>query len=68
MLTDTEIPALLDTSSADLIADFFLPMLSHSVRYDRGVGYFSSGWLWVAASGMNKSLLFSPDAGIAQVR
>lgn len=52
MLADIEIPALLDTSSADLIADFFLPMLSNSVRYDRGVGYFSSGWLRMAASGM----------------
>lgn len=32
--------------------EFFAPALSCSVRYDRAVGYFSSGWLRVAAAGM----------------
>jgi len=45
VLTDLHFAAFLDTSSADLIADFFVPALAQSVRYDRGVGYFSSGWL-----------------------
>ena len=43
---------MLDTSSADLIADLFVPLLHESVLYDRGVGYFSSGWFRIAAEGM----------------
>ena len=43
---------MMDTSSADLVVDFFVPALSASVRYDRGVGYFSSGWVKLAAKGM----------------
>ena len=45
-------PTILDTSSADLIADFFVPALTYAVGYDRGVGYFSSGWLRITAQGM----------------
>ena len=36
----------------DLSRDFFIPMLSHAIAYDRGVGYFSSGWLKVNAQGL----------------
>jgi superfamily II DNA or RNA helicase len=43
---------LLSTSEHDLIADFFEPALSSSLRYDRGVGYFSSGWIRKAAEGL----------------
>jgi superfamily II DNA or RNA helicase len=42
----------MDTSSADLIADFFVLALGAASRYDRGVGYFSSGWMKIAAAGM----------------
>lgn len=42
----------MDTSTHDLIRDFFVPMLSNSIRYDRGVGYFSSGWLRMSGHGM----------------
>ena len=42
----------MDTSTHDLTRDFFVPMLSNSVRYDRGVGYFSSGWLRMNSRGM----------------
>ncbi len=45
-------PSTMDTSSADLVRDFFTPSLSASQRYDRGVGYFSSGWLRINAKGM----------------
>lgn len=45
-------PVTLDTSSADLIQDFFVPALARAIRYDRGVGFFSAGWLRVAAEGM----------------
>ena len=52
MLKDLKIPSVLDTSSSDLIKDLFVPLLSESVLYDRGVGYFSSGWFRIAALGM----------------
>lgn len=45
-------PVALDTSGADLSRDFFAPALSRAVRYDRAVGYFSSGWLRANAQGM----------------
>jgi len=47
-------PATLNTSSSNLIEDFFLPCLQQAVRYDRAVGFFSSGWLRIAAKGMVK--------------
>lgn len=50
--TDLHLPTFLDTSNSDLIKDFFIPVLTNSVNYDRGVGYFSSGWLRIAAHGM----------------
>jgi len=42
-LSDLNILPLMDTSTHDLSTDFFTPLLSNSIRYDRGVGYFSSG-------------------------
>lgn len=51
-LKSLDFPSVLDTSGADIIADFFVPALSASVRYDRGVGFFSAGWLQIAAEGM----------------
>src|SRR2546423_189969 len=51
-LKDLRFPLIMDTSSADLIADFFVPALGAASRYDRGVGYFSSGWMKIAAAGM----------------
>lgn len=56
-------PITIDTSSADIIADFFVPALSASVRYDRGVGYFSAGWLRLTAEGM---LVFAENGGRAR--
>jgi superfamily II DNA or RNA helicase len=53
----------LDSSSADLIADFFVPALTSAVCYDRGVGYFSSGWLRITAKGM---LAFAANGGRAR--
>lgn len=62
-LRDLETPPVLDTSSADLIVDFFIPALSHSIQYDRGVGYFSSGWLRITAKGM---VNFAANSGLAR--
>lgn len=62
-LRDLNLPGVLETSSADLIADFFLPALAASVKYDRGVGYFSSGWFRVSAKGMAQ---FAANGGRAR--
>ena len=61
--TDLQLPSCLETSSSDLIADFFTPLLSNSVKYDRGVGFFSSGWLRIAAKGMAE---FAENGGHAR--
>lgn len=63
LLTDIPFQPFLDTSSADLINDFFVPALSTSIRYDRGVGYFSSGWLRITARGM---VQFAANSGRAR--
>ena len=63
LLTELRLPSILDTSASDLIADFFVPTLSHAVRYDRGVGYFSSGWLRIAAIGL---VQFAANSGRAR--
>ena len=52
LLTELAVPSTIDTSSHNLITDFFVPALSASLNYDRGVGYFSSGWLCITAKGM----------------
>jgi len=54
LLTELHLPSILDTSSADLIRDFFIPALTGSISYDRGVGYFSSGWIRQASNGMGE--------------
>ena len=51
-LRTLDLPLLLNTSDPDLFRDFFVSALNHSLRYDRGVGYFASGWLRLAAQGI----------------
>ncbi len=46
------LPKTLDTSTADIIADFFVPLLARAIRYDRGVGFFSAARLRASAEGM----------------
>lgn len=41
-----------DTSTDEILTDFIIPALSRSDSYDRGVGYFTAGWLRLAASGL----------------
>jgi len=43
-----------NTGSHDLSGEFFVPLLSQAICYDRGVGYFSSGWLRVNAQGLSQ--------------
>jgi hypothetical protein len=41
-----------DTSTNDVVREFFIPALKASVSYDRGVGYFSSGFFRNVAAGL----------------
>ena len=61
--TSLTLPMTMDSSSSDLVAEFFTPVLAESSRYDRGVGFFSSGWLRVAAEGLLK---FAGNGGRAR--
>jgi len=63
LLTDLTAPVTIDTSVHHLMAEFFVPALTASIRYDRGVGYFSSGWLRIAAQGM---VQFAANGGRAR--
>lgn len=40
-----DIPICLNTSDNDLDKEFFIPCLKWATKYDRGVGYFTSGWI-----------------------
>jgi hypothetical protein len=51
-LSDIPLSPILDTSSGDIIRDFFNSALVASVRYARGVGFFGASWLRLAAKGM----------------
>jgi len=57
------LPTFMDTSSSNLIDDFFVPVLRLSKSYDRGVGFFSSGWFRVASKGMKA---FAENGGKAR--
>lgn len=62
-LSDIDFPPFIDTSRNDLIRDFFDPSLMASIRYDRGVGFFSAAWLRIAAKGMAE---FAANSGYAR--
>lgn len=57
------LPPVMDTSAYDLTTQFFERLLSRASRYDRGVGYFSSGWLKINARGM---VAFANNGGRAR--
>jgi len=52
MLSKLDLQEVYDSSTSDLVKDLQIPLLSNSTAYLRGVGYFSSGWLRIAASGL----------------
>lgn len=62
-LSEVKIKNIYNTSDDDFVNDFFAKALSSSITYDRGVGYFSSGWLKVNAQGMAK---FAEQGGHAR--
>ena len=62
-LKDLNFSNRLDTSSSDLTEDFFVPALSVACRYDRGVGFFSSGWIRITSKGL---IAFAANGGKAR--
>ena len=62
LLRDLDFPTTIDSSTHDLMGDFFVPALKAAVRYERGVGFFSSGWLRVAAEDTGQVLARPPAA------
>ncbi|QCJ48534.1 DEAD/DEAH box helicase [Haloprofundus sp. MHR1] len=50
--TDLNLPRVIDTSSDDLMEDFYIPLLSRAKTYRRGVGYFTTNWVRSAARGV----------------
>ena len=53
---DLNMLPLMDASTHDLGTEFFTPLLSNSIRYDRGVGYFSSGRPQINTRGIQRNL------------
>lgn len=49
---DIEIKSSYETGMDDLIQDFYIPVLSSAVKYDRIAGFFSSSSLAIAAEGI----------------
>ena len=51
-LRDIEIKPVYYSDEDNLLQDFYIPVLSEAVRYDRIAGYFSSNSLAIAAKGI----------------
>lgn len=62
-LPQLHLPFIIDSSSADMAREFIVPALAASIRYDRGVGFFSSGWLRMVSEGM---VTFARNGGRAR--
>jgi len=52
VLKDLDLLPVYDSECYDLIRDLQVPLLQHAKDYLRGVGFFTSGWLRLAAQGM----------------
>lgn len=48
------IEPVIDSSTMNFISDFYEPILSESVEYKRGAGYFTTNWLQSAARGITQ--------------
>tara|TARA_Y100000296_G_scaffold5826_1_gene7204 strand:- start:9693 stop:11639 length:1947 start_codon:yes stop_codon:yes gene_type:complete len=51
-LRDLETQPKFDTSTHEVMRNFYIPALSSAVSYDRGVGFFTSSWMRMAAAGL----------------
>lgn len=45
-------PRVINTSNVDFVEDFYNPLLSSSIEYKRGVGFFRASWIRSAARGI----------------
>ena len=54
LFTSLDIPRVIDTSDVNFVDEFYNPLLSRSVEYKRGVGYFTTNWLRSASRGVSK--------------
>lgn len=52
MLRDLKLGAVYESATSRLMGDLIAPLLSNSLDYFRGVGFFSSGWLQEASEGL----------------
>jgi superfamily II DNA or RNA helicase len=52
LFTSLNVPRVIDTSDTDFADEFYNPLLSRSVEYKRGVGYFTTNWLRSASRGI----------------
>lgn len=64
MLKELDLQHVYDSECYDLIRDLQVPLLLQSKDYLRGVGFFTSGWLRLAAQGM---AAFVTNGGSARV-
>lgn len=64
MLRDLELLAVYDTSDSDIVQELLIPLLSNSTLYQRGVGYFTSGWLQLNMEGILQLILNKGKAEI----
>ena len=64
MLTQLNLKTVYDSSEGDIVTDLITPLLKKSIRYDRGVGFFSSNWLRLASKGL---VDFAENAGFARL-
>lgn len=48
-----KVKVCLDTSEDNLIDELYTPCLKWAERFDRGVGYFTTGWLTYNVAGLS---------------
>lgn len=54
LLRDLKLNYVYDSSEVSIVNELFIPLLSQSKIYQRGVGYFTSGWLKMNMKGILK--------------
>lgn len=64
MLKDLDLKIVYDSSEYNLVKDLMVPLLENSIKYDRGVGFFTSGWIKLAGVGLNS---FAENQGVARI-
>jgi superfamily II DNA or RNA helicase len=52
MLRELDLLPIYDSSETSIVADLLVPLLRNCKEYYRGVGFFTSGWLRLAAEGL----------------